>query len=170
MALLAGVVVVNFNPVAIRVLEIDLANTIYAQGYLLFVADPAFVGNGGLVELLYEGGYRRHTKTEVGIFIVDGATFRAADDMQMAAAAQAEPGMSPIVEGLRDGIQTYQVAIKSGAYLQIGHILGDMVEYGSLLLGMEGFTAYCGGNQQDGAEEEAVQMHSLMLKDYGQVR
>jgi hypothetical protein len=45
-----------------------------------------------------------------------------------------------------------------------------MVEHGSFLLGMEGFTAYCGGNQQDGAEDEVVQLHSLTLKDYGQVR
>ena len=70
-------VIIDFYPISIRVLEIDLPDTVHAEGHRIFFAGPVFEGHMALVQHFDEFGNRRHTEAEVGILIVRGFGFGA---------------------------------------------------------------------------------------------
>jgi hypothetical protein len=57
------------------------------------------------------------------------------DEMQVAFIPHGKPGMPAIVKRLRDGVQTDDIPVEYRAFLEVHHIMGDMVQNRSSLLG-----------------------------------
>lgn len=122
-------VIIHLNPVSIGVFEVDLLDAVNAFGDGILFTRPAFVGDLMLLQPADETGHGGHRKAEVHVFVVHARCSSAADDMEVAL-ADAEPGMAAIVKGFGDGIETNDITVKSGAFLQVNHVEGNMVELG----------------------------------------
>jgi hypothetical protein len=62
----------------------------------------------------------------------------AFNQVKVAFGADGKPGVPPVVKGFGDGIEADDFAVKSGAFLQIAHIKGKVVENGFLCVHKEG--------------------------------
>lgn len=119
--------IVDLDPKAVRVLEIDLLYAVYPAGIGIFFTRPAFEGDIVLLQAGHKIRYGRHGKAEVGVFIVLRLLGGAGDDMQVRFRSDEEPGMTPVVKGLGDGVQANDISIEVGAYFQVYHVEGNVV-------------------------------------------
>lgn len=75
----------------------------------------------------------------MSVFIVRDGVGGAADQVEMALGADAEPGMAAVMKGFGDGIKADDIAVERGAHFEINDVYGDMIESGHrFLLGAAG--------------------------------
>ena len=122
--------VVDLEPVAIGVLEVNLVHAVNPFGKSAFFSGPVFVFYLVLFQGFNKVGNGSYGKAEVVMFVrtcLGGGPF---DQVQVGFWADTEPGMFAIVEGFGDGVKSDDLLIKSGAGFQVDHMVGDMVDNG----------------------------------------
>jgi len=148
--------VVDLDPVAIGVLEVNLLNAVNSFGHGSFFPGPVFVGYLVLFQRFNESGNGSHGEAEVVMFIRTGFGSGAFDQVQVGLWADAEPGMFAIVEGFGDGIESDHLLVKISTGFQINHMVGNMVDHGFGL----GLETGAGGHEA-GYQEEGDCSHAL---------
>ena len=123
-------IVIDLDPVAIGVFEIDLFYPIHPFGDGIGPTVPVLVGDLLPSQLLHELCYRRYTEAKVGMTGIGGEGVGAGDEVQVSPFAYAEPGMAAIAERLGNGIQSNDIAVEAAADGQVADIKGNMVEDG----------------------------------------
>ena len=140
--LIGRVVVIDFDPVAVRVLKPDLFFAIRAERDLSFFSQPVFEGNPGFVEFcdeVFDGGHR---EAEVVVFIFFDGLAGAADDVELCASAQAKPGMFAIVKRFGDAVEPDRFRIEARAGGQVFDVDRQVIEpWLSLSRGGDGIAA-----------------------------
>src|SRR6476469_3554247 len=99
--------VIDFNPITIRVPEIDLLDAIYPVGNLHFVARPIFVFNFIGIQHLYKIRYRRNRKAKVIVLFMCRDIPGALNEVQVAKWPYGKPGMPAVVKGLGDSVELH---------------------------------------------------------------
>ena len=125
---LRRVIVIDFDPVAVRVLEPDLFFAIGAERDLSFFAQPVFEGDFSFVEFcdeVFDGGHR---EAEVVIFIFFDGLAGSADHVELCASAQAKPGMFAIVKRFRDAVEPDRFRIEARAAGQVFDVDRQVIE------------------------------------------
>lgn len=122
--------VVDLDPVAIGVLEIDLVYAVDPFGKGSFFSCPVFEVYLVLFQGFSKGRNGGNGEAEVVMFIRTGFCGGPFNQVQVGLGADAEPGMFAIVEGFGDGIQSDDLLVKICAGFQVHHMVGDMVDHG----------------------------------------
>lgn len=155
LTLVAGVI--YLHPISIRIGEIDLFYPVYAVGDAVFFAGPVFERHFVEVEGFDEFGDGGHGETEMAVFGMRVDGFGAFDEVEMAEWSDAEPGMSAVVEGLRNGIETDHFLVKFGTDLKVLYIDRNVIQPGfhGIILG------FCGqSDHQDREQSDYCFLHS----------
>lgn len=122
--------IIDLDPVAVGVFEVDLFYPVGPVGNLVFITGPVLIFNVMGVQHFYEVGHGRYCEAKVAVFVVRGGLCGAGDEVQVAFGAYAEPGMFAIVKGFGYGVETDDGMVEGGAGFQVYHVLGDMVKCG----------------------------------------
>ncbi len=121
-------VVVDLNPVAVWVFQVNLPDSVHPFGNGESVAAPVFVMDALRFQFLEQFVHFTGRKAEVGIFFSFGWCCPAGNQVEMCIFANAEPGMAAIVKRFGDGIQTNNITVKDGAGFEVGNIQGYVVD------------------------------------------
>jgi len=127
------IIVIDLDPVAIGVFEVELFYTIHAGGDGIFFTGPVFVFHAVLFKVGYIVVDGKNAEAKMGVLIVRGFCLSAGNNMQVAMDADAEPGMAAIVERFGNGIEPYHLLVELGAGFEINYIAGDVVQVGFIL-------------------------------------
>jgi hypothetical protein len=143
-------VVVDLDPVAVRILQVDLLNAVGPHLWAFGGACPVAVFDMGLVEVFAEGFDVGNAEGEVDIDVVGDVLFGARDDMQFRVLGDLNPYVPAIVEGLGNLFEADHFFIEVGSALQVGHEDGGMVEMRALRAGRRRRCEGCGHNPYEG--------------------
>ena len=130
------VIVVDLDPVTIRIPEIDLLDAVNTGGDCIGHARPAFVSDIVFPEPRDHIFYRRHTEAEVAILIVRNYGVGALYKMEMTGRSNSEPSVFTIVKRFRDGVEHDYFLIKTCAHCEVFNIYSYVVQDGFDRLGM----------------------------------
>jgi len=125
-------IVVNLDPIAVGILEVDLFDIIGPELGGGAVLGPVAIFDMGLFQAFTEGLDGRDAEGEMYIDIMGPHFLSAGDHMQLAVVGYLEPDMFAIVEGLGYFLQSQDVLIKTGAFIQIYYIDGSMAQVDTL--------------------------------------
>ena len=130
--MLLELVIIDLEPVPIRVLQIDL----------LFLVRPDLRGLGRLrpvaifyirpIEVPGEDGHIGHAKSQVYIYIMGDILLGAGDHMQLPVVRKPEPDVLAIVKRFRDPLEFHHVLIKIRRTVQVRDKDGLMAELRAL--------------------------------------
>lgn len=114
-----SLIVVDLDPVTVRVLQVDLFHAINAGGNCFVLALPVGVGELLFFETLYEFFNGWYAEAEVGAFGRYDDGVAVFDEVEVAMGGDTEPGVFAVVKGLRNGIQLDDLAVEGGAFGQV---------------------------------------------------
>jgi hypothetical protein len=98
------IVVIDLDPVAVRITKINLPDAVYAQRYRLLFSKPVFIRDAGLIQVHYKLFYGGHTEAQVAVFVVFCFTSGTTNKMQVAVFRYLKPGMPAIMKRFRNRI------------------------------------------------------------------
>src|SRR3569833_1539908 len=120
-------IVVYFDPITIRVLEIDLQHTIGAQLRLFGVALPVAVFDMRFILVFHKIRQRCHVKTKVDIDFMSLCRAIGSDYMQRHTIADSKPLMHRIMKRIGYFLQLHYITVKSHALFQVVRTDGQVV-------------------------------------------
>ena len=131
-------VVVDLDPVAVGVLEVDLFDLVGADLGGGAVLGPVAVFDVHFVEVSGEGVHGGHAESQVDIDVVGDIFFGAGNDVQLAVFGDAEPDVFAVMEGLRYLFELQGFFIEVGAAVEVGYEDRLVAEMRALCAGGEG--------------------------------
>src|SRR5688500_14307371 len=105
-------VIVDLYPVAVRILEIDLFDTVYPYRWFLRSAGPVFVWYAVLIEIINKIIDRFHTEAQMIVFITLDVFLGALYEMQLPCRSQRKPGMPAILKRFFNFLQHEHIFVK----------------------------------------------------------
>jgi hypothetical protein len=126
-------VVVHFDPVPVRILEVDLLDLVGPDGdFFLFTGEiPVF--HAECIQVFHKIRQGGDGKCHMYVNVVGNIFFRAADHMELAVFGYFKPDMAVVVKGFGDGIQQHDFFIKFRSAGQVGDVHGNMIKAGFAL-------------------------------------
>lgn len=124
-------VVVDFDPVAVGILQINLMDAVRAVGHLTVACEIA-VFHLHAVETSREIGDRRHAEGKVNVNLLRHNLRGTANYMELLVSADAEPDMLIVFERVGDALEAEDLFVEVGALLQITHMDGGVIEFRGL--------------------------------------
>ena len=125
-------VVVDLEPVPVRVLQIDLLYLVGPDLRGLARLRPIAILDIGRIKVPGEGRHIGHAKSQVYIDIMWDILLGAGDHMQLPVVRKPEPNVLSVMKGFRDPFELHHVLIKIRRAVQIGHEDGLVAELRAL--------------------------------------
>ena len=131
--------IVNFYPIAVGVLEVNLFYAVHPNLNCLWFAGHVFIGNGRFVQFCDKGLDRRHTETEVMVLGMVERAGNVLNEVQVALGADGKPSVPAVAKGFGDGVEADEVLIEGGTFLQVLNGEGNVVDDGFLCAHRNGY-------------------------------
>ena len=125
-------IVVDLDPVTVRVLEVDLLDLVRPQLRGLGVLRPIPIFDIHRIEVFREFLHRWHAKGQMDIDVVGNILFCARDHMQLAMLRDPEPHMLAVVERLGYPFEFQYLFIEIRRPVEVRYINGLMAEMRAL--------------------------------------
>ena len=132
-------IVVDLDPIPVGVLQIHLFYLIRAHLRLFTAARPVAVLNLVFVQVLGKRIHGGDAKGQMYIDVVGDHLFGAGNHMQLAMVGHLEPDMFVVMEGFGYFLQTQDIFIEAGAFIQVYHKNGGMAQMDALRAGRKGY-------------------------------
>jgi hypothetical protein len=119
-------ILVNLDPIAVRVLKIDLFYSIRPESDTVSSAFPVIIWNPELAQMAQEFLQRWNRKGEM--HIASSWSFTAGDEMQLIMLANLEPNVPIVLERIRNNFGLDDFCVKRRASLKIRHVESNVVK------------------------------------------
>jgi hypothetical protein len=123
-------VIIDLDPIAIRVLEVDLINFIGPYLNLFSISGPVSVFDIQSVQSFHKSGEIGNGEGEVNIDIMGHHVLGSADHMEFAMVNDFEPNMVVIMEGFGNSFELKYFFVPVCTAVKVGHINGKVVKMG----------------------------------------
>jgi hypothetical protein len=131
-------VVIDFDPVSVGVLQVDLFHLVGADLRSGRILGPVAVFHMFRFKVFRKGVHRGDAEGEVNIDIVGDIGCGAGDDMQLAVFRDPEPDVFAIVKGFGYPLEFQNLLIEVRGAVQVRDEDGLVTEAGALCVGGEG--------------------------------
>ena len=144
-------VVVYFNPVAVGILEIDLADSVGTGAYFAIALEVA-VFHLEMVEAGHEILQRSDAEGHVNFDVMVRGLGGASDYVQLLVRAGAKPDVAAVFEGVGDFLEAHDLFVEVDALLHVTDVHCGVIQLRSLVC-RNGLSEERSGGQQSGQKE-----------------
>jgi len=147
-------IVIDLDPVAVRVLQVDLFDIVGSELWIGAVLRPVAIFDMSLLEVLQEWLHSGNAESQMYINVMGNHLFGAGYHMQLTMIGYLEPDMFTVMKGFGYFLQTQDILIEAGAFIQVDYKDGGMAQMDTLRAGRKAYQDGSGQYKEIAAKED----------------